>query len=241
MKASYKRIILKFSGEMLKSPHSSDTFSTDIILSLCQTLKQLHASGYEIGIVLGGGNIFRGLSGNQRFGIDRVSGDYMGMLATIINVLAVQSGLESLGVPSKILTSFAIPPVTEAFEPLKAKHYFQQGHILLLGGGTGSPFFSTDSAAALRANELHADVVVKCTKVNGVFDKDPEKYKDAQRYEHISFEDVLIKRLKVMDSTAFSLCMDNNIPIIVIDAKSDLNNIKSVLEEEPLGTVISNF
>ncbi|MDR3274290.1 MAG: UMP kinase [Puniceicoccales bacterium] len=237
----HRRVILKFSGEILRSGDGSDAIDHSTVERLCNTLKELHGSGLEIGLVLGGGNIFRGLPASVASKCDRTRGDYMGMLATVINCLAVQDGLERLSVPTRVYSALPMPSVCDTFFVRDALRDIGEGKVLLLAGGTGSAFFSTDSAAALRANELKADIVVKATKVNGVYDKDPKKFADAKKFDTISFADVLKNRLNVMDSTAFSLCMDNNIPVLILDVVGDINNVKRALLGEKIGTLVSNF
>jgi uridylate kinase len=238
---SYKRVIIKFSGEILKSADELCTIDHSTVKKLCDVLNNLHDTGIEIGVVLGGGNIFRGLPASVALGYDRVHGDHMGMLATLINCLAVQDRLEKLSLEAKIYSAFAVPNICDTFSVRDALKDISDGNILLLAGGTGNAFFSTDSAAALRASELKADIIIKATKVDGVYDRDPKRFKDAKKFEKISFLDALERRLDVMDSTAFTLCMDNNIPVLVLDAISDMGNIKRALFGDKLGTLIGNF
>lgn len=237
----YRRVILKFSGEIFKPISGADSIDYKIVEKLGNIIADLQREKFEIGIVLGGGNIFRGLSASQTIGYDRVNGDYMGMLATVINCLALKDYLDKLDVKSKIYSSLLMSDICEKFTVRSALKDIAKGRVLLLAGGTGSAFFSTDSAAALRANELQADVVIKATKVDGIYDKDPQKYHDAKKFDRISFADVLKYRLNVMDSTAFSLCMDNNIPILVIKVSDNMGNIKKVLYDQNMGTLVSNF
>ncbi|MDR2720823.1 MAG: UMP kinase [Puniceicoccales bacterium] len=236
----YKRVILKFSGEILKSTSCSDIIDYATIEKLCDILKNLHSCGLEMGLVLGGGNIFRGLSTSASTGCSRTRGDYMGMLATAINCLAVQDGLEKLNLASCIYSAIPMPDICDTFTIRNALRDISEGKILLLAGGTGRAFFSTDSAAALCASELQADIVVKATKVDGVYDRDPKKFPDAKKFDVISFADVLKNRFHVMDSTAFSLCMDNDIPILILDATSNMDSIERALLGEKLGTLVSN-
>jgi uridylate kinase len=203
-------------------------------------VKTLHESDFELGIVLGGGNIFRGIAANEKFGYDRITGDYMGMLATVINSLAIADCLRGIGVATEVLSALHVPSICEQYNVRMARRALMDGNVLLLAGGTGNAFFSTDSGAALRANELCADVVIKGTKVDGVYDSDPKICKSAKRFDRISFRDVLQRRLNVMDSTAFSLCMDNNIPIIVVNVEADLKNVGRALHGEIVGTTILN-
>ncbi|MDR0679477.1 MAG: UMP kinase [Puniceicoccales bacterium] len=236
----YKRVILKFSGEILRSNGGQDVIDHSTVERLCGTIKGLHGEGFELGVVLGGGNIFRGLPASVAAECDRTRGDYMGMLATVINCLAIQDGLESLNVSTQVYSALPMANVCNTFFIRDALRDINEGKVLLLAGGTGSAFFSTDSAAALRANELKADIVVKGTKVDGVYDRDPKKFSNARKFDKISFSDVLKNRLNVMDSTAFSLCMDNNIPILIVDAASNMGNVKRALLGETLGTLVSN-
>ncbi|MDR1433101.1 MAG: UMP kinase [Puniceicoccales bacterium] len=241
MSVKYKRCILKFSGEILKDGDVGDAISFRVIGALCEEIKSLNDAGFELGIVIGGGNIFRGAAAHRSLGCDRVAGDYIGMLATTINSMAIGDCLEKLGVGAVVLSSLPMPDFCEPYYPRRAQKAIGEGTVLLLAGGTGRAFFSTDSAAALRASELCADVVVKATKVDGVYDKDPKKYGDAKKFDRISFQEILARRLSVMDSTAFSLCMDNDIPVIIVDAERDLKNIGRVLRGESLGTTIANY
>jgi uridylate kinase len=237
----YKRVILKFSGEILKDKTNDSVINSDTIRALCEELKILQEMGLEIGVVMGGGNIFRGMFENEKWGYNRLTGDYMGMLATIINSMAIADFLRKLEVAVEVFSALPMLNVCETYYPRYAQKAMGDGKIVLLAGGTGSAFFSTDSAAALRANELYADVIIKATKVDGVYDKDPKHHRDAVKFDKISFQEVLLRHLRVMDSTAFSLCMDNNIPILIVDAQNDLKNIGRAVRGEMVGTTISNF
>jgi uridylate kinase len=192
--------------------------------------------GIEIAIVIGGGNIFRGMSGEEQ-GIDRVTGDHMGMLATVINALALQNTIEKLGVQTRVMTGLEIPKVAEPFIKRKAQRHLEKGRVVIFGAGTGNPYFTTDTAAALRAMEINADIVMKGTKVDGIFDKDPAKHEDAKKYDEIKYSDVIAQGLKVMDTAAISLCMDNNLPILVFDSLVD-GNIKKAVFGEVIGTTV---
>jgi uridylate kinase len=236
----YKRAILKFSGEMLINKSDGETVSMDMVRMLCQAIKNLHEQGFELGIVMGGGNIFRGAVGNEKFKCDRILGDYVGMLATAINSMLVADDLRKLGVETTIFSSMPMLDICETYYPRHAQRDIAAGKVLLLAGGTGRAFFSTDSAAALRANELAANVVIKITKVDGVYDRDPKKHSDAKKFDRISFREALIQRLNIMDSTAFSLCMDNGIPIVIVSGEQNLANIGRALNGESVGTTISN-
>jgi uridylate kinase len=240
LEIKHKRCILKFSGEILRDREEGETISFGIVRALGEEIKTLHNAGFELGIVIGGGNIFRGAAAHQSFGCDRIASDSMGMLATVINSMAIGDCLEKLGVEAMVLSALPMPDFCEPYYPRRAQRAIGKGKVLLLAGGTGRAFFSTDSAAALRASELGADVVLKATKVDGVYDRDPKKHADAKKFGKISFQEVLTQRLHIMDSTAFSLCMDNDIPIIIVDAEHNLGNISRVLGGENIGTTITN-
>ncbi|WDE96653.1 UMP kinase [Lentisphaera profundi] len=210
----YKRIILKLSGEVLRS--DDNCISPAIVQEMSEAIKSVVDMGVEVALVIGGGNIFRGLSASRK-GMDRTTGDYMGMMATCINALALQDGLESLGIPTRVQSAIAMQQICEPYIRRKAVRHLEKGRVVIFAAGTGSPFFSTDTTAALRANEINAEVVLKATKVDGIYDKDPAKHDDAVKYNEISYTDCLTKQLEVMDSTAFTLCMDNQLPIIVFD------------------------
>ncbi|HUR45956.1 MAG TPA: UMP kinase, partial [Candidatus Saccharimonadales bacterium] len=208
----YRRILLKLSGEALGG-ESGAGISPEAVHGMAQQIREVRDLGVQIVIVIGGGNIFRGLSGSER-GIERATADYMGMLATIINSLALQDALEKVGVATRVQSAITMHQVAEAFIRRRAVRHLEKGRVVIFGGGTGNPFFSTDTAAALRANEIGAEVILKATKVDGIYDSDPKKNAKAKRFAQISYLDALQKQLKVMDSTAFSLCMDNKMPII---------------------------
>ena len=234
----FKRVILKLSGEALREDGSHDNISPEIVHGIAQQIKEAHATGIEIGIVVGGGNFWRGVSASHR-GMDRSTADYMGMLATVMNALAIQSMLEGIGVDSRVQTAIEMKNVAEPFIRRVAMRHLEQRRVVIFGAGTGNPFFSTDTTAALRASEVGAQAILKATKVDGVYDKDPVKHADAVRYEKLTFTEALSKRLKVMDSTAFSLCLDTNMPIIVFNMNVP-GNIRRALLGEPLGTVVCN-
>ncbi|NCN27355.1 UMP kinase [bacterium] len=231
----YKRILLKLSGEALAGEKDFGVDSKTLEMISLQ-IKDLAATGVEVGIVVGGGNIFRGIQGSEK-GMDRAQSDYMGMLATVINSLALQDSLERLGVSTRVQSAIHIMQVVEPYIRRKATRHFEKGRVVIFAAGTGNPYFSTDTAAALRAMEVEADVLVKATKVNGVYDCDPAKNKDAKRFEQISYMDVLNKHLNVMDSTAISLCMDNNLPIVVLDIKEE-SCLSRFATGETIGTLI---
>jgi uridylate kinase len=232
----YRRIVLKLSGEALRAPGSTETISPDIVTGIAKQIQEVRDFGVEVAVVIGGGNIWRGLTASHR-GMDRTTADYMGMLATMINGMALQSSLEQLGVPTRLQTAIEMANVAEPFILRRAIRHLELGRVVIFGAGTGNPFFSTDTTAALRASEIRAEIILKATKVDGIYDSDPKQNPNAQRYETVSFTEAITKRLKVMDSTAFSLCMDNRIPIIVFDmAKPE--NIKRVVRGEKVGTLV---
>jgi uridylate kinase len=237
MTPKYRRVILKLSGEALlgKREHGISPETCDAI---AEEIKDVKTLGIELAIVIGGGNIFRGLAGEKR-GLDRATGDYMGMLATVINALALQHSLEKAGVPTRVLSAIEMRAVAEPFIRRRAVRHLEKGRVVIFAAGTGNPFFSTDTTAALRASEIAAEVVLKATKVDGVYDSDPAKNPAARRFERLSYMDALKNRLSVMDSTAFSLCMDNKIPIIVFDLFKP-GNIKRVICGEPIGTLVAD-
>lgn len=235
MKPKYKRVLLKLSGEALMGEQEYG-ISSHMINMFSKQIVELTNLGIEIAVVIGGGNIFRGLSGEEQ-GIDRVTGDHMGMLATVINALALQNTIEKLGVQTRVQTGLEIPKVAEPFIKRKAQRHLEKGRVVIFGAGTGNPYFTTDTAAALRAMEIEADIVMKGTKVDGIFDKDPAKYADAKKYDIIRYSDVIAQGLKVMDTAAISLCMDNNLPILVFDSLVD-GNIKKAVFGEVIGTTV---
>ena len=229
----YKRILLKLSGESLAGK-KGDGIAPEVLTSYARQIKAVAAQGVQIGIVIGGGNIFRGLSGVDK-GFDRVKGDQMGMLATVINSLALQSALESEGVRAKALTSIRMEPVGEYYSKAKAVEYLEAGQVVIIGGGTSNPFFSTDTAAALRGMEIEAECLLKGTRVDGVYTADPEKDPTATRFDRITFDEVYRRGLKVMDMTAFTLCKENRLPVVVFDMDCP-GNLEKVLSGEPVGT-----
>jgi len=233
----YKRILLKLSGEALAG-NKNFGFDEEVLLSFANQVKELHDNGVQVAIVIGGGNIFRGLSG-QNHGVDRATGDTMGMLATIMNGLALQNFIESVGVPTRLLTSISMPEVAEPYIRRRAIRHLEKGRIVIFSGGTGMPYFTTDSGGAIRAIEIHADILAKGTKVDGIYDKDPIKYPDAVKYEKISFEKAIVDNLRVMDATALSLCRENNMPIIVFNAL-EKGNMMRMVNGEKIGTVVTN-
>src|SRR3954468_3664696 len=232
----YSRVLLKLSGEALGG-ESGLGIRPEAVQSMAEQIREVRELGVQVVVVVGGGNIFRGLSGSER-GIERATGDYMGMLATIINALALQDALEKLGVATRVQSAISMAQVAEAFIRRRAVRHLEKGRVVIFAGGTGNPFFSTDTAAALRANEIGAEVILKATKVDGIYDSDPKKNKDAKRFTQIKYLEALQKQLKVMDSTAFSLCMDNEMPIIVFDLFR-AHNLKRVVLGEKVGTLVS--
>jgi uridylate kinase len=231
----YKRILLKLSGESLQGEQKYG-LSTDVLQAYAEQIKAVAESGVQVGIVIGGGNIFRGLQGAKR-GFDRVKGDQMGMLATIINSLALQSALEDNGVKAKVLTSIRMEPIGEYYSKAKAIEYLEAGYVVIIGGGTSNPYFSTDTASALRGIEIEAEVMFKGTRVDGVYTAGPEKDPAAVKFDRITFDEVYNRDLKVMDMTAFTLCKENGLDIIVFDMDT-VGNLQRVLAGEPIGTLV---
>lgn len=233
----YKRILLKLSGEALQGSSKTTNIDPVVLEQYCAEIQQVKNAGIELAIVIGGGNIFRGGQA-EALGIDRVQGDYMGMLATVINAMALQSSLERHGVYTRLMSGIKMEQVCEPFIRRRAIRHLEKGRIVIFGAGIGNPYFTTDSTASLRAVELQANVVLKGTRVDGVYTKDPEKFPDAVRYSHLSFQEAYEKNLNIMDMTAFTLCMENNLPIIVFDMNKKGNLLKVVTGEEA-GTLIS--
>ena len=231
----YNRILLKLSGESLQGTQKYG-LSTDVLHSYAEQIKAVVGTGVQVGIAIGGGNIFRGLQGARK-GFDRVKGDQMGMLATIINSLALQSALEDNGVKAKVLTSIRMEPIGEYYSKAKALEYLEAGYVVIIGGGTSNPYFSTDSASALRGIELDAYVMLKGTRVDGVYTADPEKDPAAEKFDEITFDEVYRRNLKVMDMTAFTLCRENGLRVIVFDMDTP-GNLEKVLTGEKIGTLV---
>ena len=233
---AYSRILLKLSGEALMG---DQTYGVDpaVTTRIAHEVAAIQALGVQTAIVIGGGNIFRGLAASAR-GMDRSTADYMGMLATVINSLALQDALERNGVPTRVLTAIEMRAVAEPFIRRRAMRHLEKGRVVVFAAGTGNPYFTTDTAAALRAMEIRADVILKATKVDGIYSADPVKDPSARRYERISYLDVLQQQLQVMDTTAISLCMDNALPIVVFNMNED-GNIGRVVRGEPVGTLVS--
>jgi uridylate kinase len=232
----FKRVLLKLSGEALREPGAMDNISLAILEDTARQIKDAVASGVQIGVVVGGGNFWRGVT-SQCSLIDRASADQIGMLATMMNSLALQAALESMGVASRVLSAAEMNTVGDPMNRKAAIRLLEAGEVVIFGGGTGNPFFSTDSGAALRAAEIGADVVFKATKVDGVYNKDPKKFPDAVKYERITFQEALDQRLGVMDATAFNLCIDSGVAIVVFDM-TEPGNITKALVGEPLGTLV---
>jgi len=220
-----------------KSPGRTETDAATLE-RMCEQVKEIHDLGVQVCVVIGGGNIFRGLQGAKR-GVDRTTGDYMGMLATVINGLAIMDCLEKMGVNTRVQSAIPMNQIAEPFIMRRAMRHLEKKRVVIFVAGTGNPYFSTDTTAALRASEMHADIIMKATKVDGIYNKDPKKYPDAVKYEELTFIDALKQRLNVMDSTAFSLCLDNNVPILVFDL-SDPHAIKRAVMGEKVGTLVKN-
>ena len=232
----YKRILLKLSGEALMGSLQYG-IDPERLKEYAQDIKAIIATGVQVAIVIGGGNIFRGVAGASKV-MDRVQGDHMGMLATVINGLALQGALEDQGIPTRLQSAIKINEVAEPFIKRRAVRHLEKGRVVIFGGGTGNPYFTTDSAAVLRAIEINADVILKGTRVDGIYSSDPEKNADAIKFEFISFEDVLKKGLKVMDTTAFTLSQENELPIIVFDMNTR-GNLMKVISGEKIGTKVN--
>lgn len=236
IKPKYKRVLLKLSGESLSGVNDFG-IDANILEYLGTEIKKVHELGVEIGIVIGGGNIYRGLAA-QAQGIDSVTGDYMGMLSTIINALALQNSLEKKGIYTRLLSAIDMSKIAEPFIKRRAVRHIEKKRIVIFGGGTGNPYFTTDTAASLRALEIHADVILKGTRVNGVYDKDPEKNAGAKMYNSISYAEAYRRNLRIMDKTAFALCQENNIPIIVFNMNVK-DNFKKIVTGQKVGTLVS--
>ncbi len=231
----YKRILLKVSGEALAGKQGTG-INTSVIQQIAMDVAEAYKAGVEIGLVIGGGNIYRGVAASAE-GMDRASADYMGMLATCINALALQDALEKAGVPTRVQTAIEMAEIAEPYIRRKAIRHLEKGRIVIFGAGTGNPFFTTDTAASLRAMEINAQVIMKATKVDGIYDKDPVKHADAVKFDKITYIDVLNRGLQVMDSTAISMCMDNKLPIITFDLHKQGNILRAVMGEQ-IGTLV---
>jgi len=235
-KPAYKRIVLKLSGEAVQERGGRDNISPTVVREIAERIKEVRDLGVQVSVVIGGGNIWRGLSASHR-GMDRTTADYMGMLATVINALALRSALDQMGVETRVQTAIDMRNVAEPFILGRAIRHLELGRVVIFAAGTGNPYFSTDTTAALRASEIRADVILKATKVDGVYDRDPKKHPDARRFDQLTFSEALSKRLQVMDSTAFSLCMDNKIPIVVFDMNNP-TNIRDAVLGRKVGTLV---
>ncbi|MXW43130.1 MAG: UMP kinase [Candidatus Dadabacteria bacterium] len=233
----YKRVLLKLSGEALQGPGQFG-ISSDVIEYVSEEIKSIYSLGVETAIVIGGGNIFRGVSSSSK-GMDRSTADYMGMLATVINALALQDFLERKGMSTRVQTALEIKQVAEPFIKRRAIRHLEKGRIVIFASGTGNPFFTTDTAATLRALQMGADIIMKATKVDGIYDKDPVKNKDASKFTELTYMEILKKGLKVMDATSISLCMEGNIPIVVFDL-FEKGNIEKVIRGEEVGTIVKS-
>jgi uridylate kinase len=231
----YHRVLLKLSGEALAGPGKYG-IDPGVVRVFAEQIKEVHELGCELALVIGGGNIYRGIGGSAQ-GIDRVTGDYMGMLATLINALALQNSMEKLGVTTRVMSAIAMERIAEPYIRRRATRHLEKRRVVIFGGGTGNPYFSTDTAAGLRAMEIGAEVIFKATKVDGVFDADPLENAGAKKYGELTYIEVLNRNLKVMDSTAISLCMDNNLPILVFNLLKEGNIRRAVLGEQ-LGTLV---
>ena len=234
-KPKFKRILLKLSGEALMGNRNYG-LDADVIDNISKEIKDIHGLGVEVAIVIGGGNIFRGIAASAS-GMDRATADYMGMLATVINALALQDALEKKGIFTRVMSAIEMKELAEPYIRRRAVRHLEKGRVIIFAAGTGNPYFTTDTAASLRAMEIHADVILKGTKVDGVYDRDPVKDKKAKKYNELTYIDVLKKGLKVMDATAISLCMDNNLPIIVFNLKLS-GNIEKIVRGEKVGTIV---
>ncbi len=235
MSLKYNRILLKLSGEALNGGDKSQIINSDILDQYAREIKNVVDAGCQVAIVIGGGNIFRGASQNS--GIDRSQGDYMGMLATVINGMAIQSALDKIGLSTRLLSAIKMEQIAEPFIRRRAMRHLEKGRVVIFGAGTGNPYFSTDSGGALRANEIEANVLLKGTSVDGVYTADPRKDPNATKYDEISFQDAISKNLKVMDMTAFTLCQENKLPIIVFDMNTEGNLLK-VVKGDNIGTLV---
>jgi len=235
MSLKYNRILLKLSGEALMGEQNYG-IDGDVVKFIAQEIKDVYDMGVSIGIVVGGGNIFRGVSESAK-DMDRVSADYMGMLATVINSLALQNALENIGVPTRVQTAIEMRQIAEPYIRRRAMRHLEKGRVVIFGAGTGNPYFTTDTTATLRASEINAEVVLKATKVDGVYTADPKKDANAVKFDTVTYLDVLNRNLKVMDSTAISMCMDNKIPIIVFDLYGK-GNLKKIISGEKIGTIV---
>ena len=235
-KSKYKRVLLKLSGEALAGPQKQG-IDAETVAGIARQVAEVASLGVELGLVIGGGNIFRGVTG-EKGGLDRVTGDYMGMLATVINALALQDALEKLGCVTRVVTAIEVQKVAEPYIRRRALRHLEKGRVVIFGAGTGNPYFSTDTAAVLRAIEIDAQVVMKATQVDGIYSADPKKDPKATRFKSLTFKEVFARRLKVMDATAFTLCEENNLPILVFDLHKQ-GNIRRAVMGEGVGTLVN--
>lgn len=233
-KPAYKRVVLKLSGESLQGKHSHG-IDPEVLNSLANQIKKAKNMGVDIALVVGGGNIFRGQSGTGTFGMERAIGDYMGMLATVLNGLALQETLEKIGVPTRVMTAIEMHQIAEPYIRRRAIRHLEKGRVVIFVAGTGNPYFTTDTTAALRAMEIGANVILKATKVDGIYSADPNKVKNAKKFDKLEYIEVLKRRLKIMDATAISLCMDNRLPIVVFNLKKE-GNLERIILGEKVGT-----
>ncbi len=237
-KPKYKRVVLKLSGEALRNDKTGESIDSAVLDRLAAELKAVRSLGTQVAVVVGGGNIFRGLAGAQANGTDRTTGDNMGMLATVINGLALMDRLEKHGLDVRVMTAIPMDRIAEPFIQRRATQHLERGRVVIFVAGTGNPYCTTDYASALRANEVGADIILKATKVDGIYDKDPVKHKDAKRYKKVSFAEAISKRLGVMDAEAFSLCEANRIPILVF-SMNQKESVRSAIKGENIGTLVS--
>ena len=239
-KTKYKRIVLKLSGEVFKNPDTGEPIDADTLSRICTQVKKVYDLGVEIGLVVGGGNIFRGLSGANNRGVERTTADSMGMLATVINGLAIMDCLEHMGVTVRVQSAIPMDKLAEPYIHRRAIRHLERGRVVIFVAGTGNPYFSTDTTAALRGSEIGADIIMKATKVDGIYDKDPHKFDDAVKYDELDYMEAIEKRLSIMDSTAFSLCLDNKIPILVFNMEEESSVVKAVTGEK-IGTLVHSI
>ena len=238
MSVKYRRILLKLSGEVLLNKETSQCIDSEVVAKMSDKIKSIRDMGVSVAVVLGGGNIFRGAMG-EKLGIGRSAGDYMGMLATVINAIALQNALEKLGIPTRVQTAIAMHEVAEPFLHRKAMSHLEKGRVVIFAAGTGNPYFSTDTAAALRASEIGADILIKATKVDGIYTADPNKDRTAAMMKKLTFTDALSKSIRVMDSAAFALCMENNIPIMVLNFFEE-GSLERAVSGDDIGTLVTN-
>jgi uridylate kinase len=237
-KPRFKRIVLKISGEVLRCAESGETIDGTILHRVCEEIKAVYDLGVEIGLVVGGGNIFRGLSGAEKRGVARTTGDYMGMLATVINGMALMDCLEKMKVPVRVLSAIEMNRVAEPYILRRATRHLEKKRVVIFVGGTGNPYFSTDTTAALRASEIGAEAIMKATKVDGIYNKDPMAHADAVKFDQISYSEALKLRLKVMDATAFAMCLENSMPILVFSLNEE-GSVRRAVMGEKIGTLVS--